>query len=73
MADALSRVQGAELLTLAVSSITSNVLDHIKASYHLDNNLQQVITQLDQGQKVSHYSLQEAFSGREEVLLWGLI
>lgn len=57
MADALSRVQGFELLTLVVSSITSNVLNHIKASYRLDNNLQQVITQLDQGGKVSHYSL----------------
>ena len=47
VADALSRVQGTELLTLAVSSITSDILDHIKASYPLDNNIQHVLGQLE--------------------------
>ena len=46
VADALSRVAGAEVLTLAVSSIQSNVLDLIKASYLLDSNLQQIQDQL---------------------------
>ena len=47
VADTLSRVNGAELLALAVSSITSNVLDHLRTSYQLDSNLQQVIIQLE--------------------------
>jgi len=38
VADALSRVQGAEVLPFAVFSIQSNVLDFIKASYQLDPN-----------------------------------
>jgi len=42
VADALSRVPRAEVLSLAVSSIHSNVLDLIKASYLLDSNIQQV-------------------------------
>jgi len=47
VANTLSSVHGAELLALAISSITSNVLDHIKASYQLDSNPQQVISQLE--------------------------
>jgi len=44
--DALSRVQGAEVLALAVSSIHSDVLDLIKASYQIDSNIQQVLENL---------------------------
>ena len=46
VADALSRVPGAEVLALAVSSIHSNVLGLIIASYQLDFNIQQVCGQL---------------------------
>ena len=48
--NALSRIQGAELLALAVSTVTSNSLDLIKASYQSDNNVQDVLNQLEQGQ-----------------------
>jgi len=44
--DALSRAQGAEVLALAVSSIHSDVLDLIKASYQIDSNIQQVLENL---------------------------
>ena len=71
VADTLSRVHGTELLALIVSSITSNVLDHIKVSYQLDSNLQQVISQLEQGHKVSHYSLHEGLLRKKGRLVVG--
>jgi len=70
-ADALSRVQGAELLILAISSITSDILDHIKASYLLDNNIQHVLGQLEKGHKVSHYSLQGGLLRKKGRLMVG--
>ena len=71
VADTLSRVHGAKLLALAISSITSNVLDHIKVSYQLDSNLQQVISQLEQGHKVSHHSFHEGLLRKRGRLVVG--
>lgn len=46
-ADALSRVQGAEILCLEISVVTSDLEDLIKATYILDDNLVSVIQQLE--------------------------
>lgn len=44
--DALSRVQGSEMLLMAISVITSNLEQHIKLSYHLDKILVSIIEEL---------------------------
>ena len=71
VADALSRVPGAEVLTVAVSSIHSNVLDLIKASYLLDPNIQQIKDQLQNGLKVPHYMLQDGLLRKRGKLVVG--
>jgi len=71
VADALSRVPGAEILSMAVSSIQSNVLDFIKASYALDSNLQHIQDQLQQGQKPPHYTMQDGLLRKKGRLVIG--
>lgn len=55
-ADALSRVCGAEILCLAISSIESTLLDDIQKSWQLDSTLQHYIQQLPLGVVVPHFS-----------------
>lgn len=54
--DALSRVQGAELLTMAVSILSFDLIELLKASYVLDDHLMELITQLQQVSSVGHYT-----------------
>jgi len=71
VADSLSRLPSTEVLTLAVSSIQSNVLDLIKTSYSLDPHLQQIKEQLQQGKQVSHYDLQDGLLRKKGRLVVG--
>lgn len=45
VADALSRIRGAELLHMALSSIDSDLATQIAASWQLDSRLQDIIQQ----------------------------
>ena len=56
--DALSRVDGAIILCLAVSIIDSDLLGQIKNSYHLDTNLISIIEELQDQQTFASYTLQ---------------
>ena len=46
VADALSRVKAGELLVLAVSGISSDLMEEIQKSWDTDEELQQLISQL---------------------------
>ena len=70
-ADALSRVQRAELLILAISSVNSDILVLIKQSYLLVNKLQQVLEQLQHGKHVPNYSLQDGLLRKRGKLVTG--
>lgn len=53
VADALSRISGAELLQIAVSSISGGLLDEIKSSWQQDSKLASLIDTLQQGTNVN--------------------
>ena len=57
-ADGLSRVFSAQLLTMALSTISSTLLDSIKASWAQDPHLQSLIQALEAGQPHPHYTWQ---------------
>ena len=48
------------------------MLDLIKASYALDSNLQQVKDQVQQGQKIPHYTVQDGLLRKKGRLVVGL-
>lgn len=70
-ADALSRVIGAELLALTITAINTNLLDLIKSSYTQDQHLLQVLDQLQQGQVVGKYNLQDGLLQKKGKLVIG--
>ena len=70
-ADALSRVPGAEVLCMAISSIESQLIDDIKASWQLDSILKQHLLQLQQGLSVPHFSLVNGLLRRKGKLVVG--
>lgn len=56
MADSLSRMHSFELMVLAVSSVSTELMAEIRKSWQGDEALMALITQLQQGQtKVSLY------------------
>lgn len=57
--DALSRVQGNEVLYMAISVLDSDLLHLIKNSYLLDNNNKAILDSLGNGILVVNYSLQD--------------
>lgn len=70
-ADALSRLPGAQLMALALSAVQSDILEKIQASYVLDNNLQQTISQIQQGQSVPKYSYLDGLLRKKGKLVIG--
>lgn len=58
VANALSRVQGAEILCLVITVISSDLEDLIKESYNLDPTLATMLSQLQQKVHIPHYILQ---------------
>ena len=70
-ADALSRVQGAEVLLMAISMVSSDLKEKIKASYELDDKLLAIIQKLASGQLVPHYSVQADLLRRESKIVIG--
>lgn len=52
VADALSRVQGAEMLFMAISVLDSNLASFILASYQGDDELKSVLQSLNEQQLV---------------------
>ena len=71
IADALSRVQGSELLFLAISVVDSNVAQAISDSYNLDINTQLLISKLEQGETIAGFSLQERLLKRQGKIVVG--
>ena len=72
VADALSRVQGSELLFLAILVVDSNVAQAITNSYNLDINTQLLISKLEQGETIAGFSLQERLLKRQGKIVVGL-
>lgn len=71
VADALSRVRGAELLCFAISVISSDLEEKIKSSYALDPHLQGIVQKLVGGDQVQHYILQNDLLRRKHKLVVG--
>lgn len=71
VADALSRVQGAEILCLALSVVSSDLSSLIQASYLLDNTLVTIIEQLQHHASVGQYSMHDALLRKKGKLLVG--
>ena len=67
--DALSRLPSAQLLAMALSSVQSDLLETIQHSYALDAHLQEVLTQLQQGNTVGKYSLLDGMIRRKGKLV----
>ncbi|XP_074291606.1 uncharacterized protein LOC141618411 [Silene latifolia] len=61
VADGLSRVQGSEILLMAISVVSSDLRQLIINSYSTDEHLTSIIQKLNQQQPVNHYSLQDDF------------
>lgn len=70
-ADALSRVQGSEILLMALSVVDSNLSTMILASYQLDDNLKSVIQSLIEGQLVEGFHLQNGLLRKNNRILVG--
>ena len=56
VADGLSRINGAQLLNMTLSTLHSDLLADIKNSWTQDTYLQQLIQSLSSGQQHSKYS-----------------
>lgn len=70
-ADALSRVEGAEILLCAISLILSDLEDKLKRSYSMDLHLQDIIQKLSNGEQVKHYTWKHGLLRRKYKLLVG--
>ena len=55
MADALSRVQGAKILCMAISLTNTDLSSFITCSYELDSNLKDIIVKLKNNETISYY------------------
>lgn len=70
-ADALSRVQCAEVLSMALSVLDSNLADLILASYQLNDTLKEVLQTLSEGQLVDGFSLQNGLLKQKNKIVVG--
>lgn len=70
-ADALSRVQGSEVLCQALSLVSSNLEHLIKQSYQGDVQIMQYLDQLTKGVEVPHYRLQGGLIRKKNKILIG--
>lgn len=71
VADALSRVQGAEILCMAISLTTSDLSILITASYELDAHLKDIIIKLHNNETISHYQWQHDLLRRKGKIVMG--
>lgn len=69
--DALSRVSSSKVLCLALSVLDSNLSTLIKASYSLDVNIQNIITQLQQGLQLVHFTYIDGLLRKKHKLVIG--
>jgi len=65
VADGLSRINGAQLLNMTLSTLHSDLLADIKNSWTQDTYLQQLIQSLSSGQQHSKYSWQQGILYRK--------
>ena len=72
VADALSRVAGAELLCMALSIFQSDLLDLIQQSWHQDPHVQHILHQIQQGFPIPNYEWVNQQLRRKEKLVVGL-
>lgn len=71
VADALSRVQGAEVLCMAITVVSSDLENQIKNSYALDHFLIEICNKLQQKEQVEHYTMQGGFLKKHNKLVVG--
>ena len=71
VADGLSRLYGMQLLTFTLSSINSELLAAIKATWLQDPSIQQLIQSLEAGQQHSKYVWQQEMLYRKGKLVVG--
>lgn len=69
--DALSRVQGAEVLCMAITVISSDLEDQIKNSYSSDTFLTDVNMKLQEGELVDHFILKNGLSRKHGKIVIG--
>ena len=67
----LSRRSGAELLTMALSVLHSDLQNKIIASYNLDINVTQLIQKLQQGLVVPNFAFQDGLFRRKNRIVVG--
>ena len=71
VADALSRVQGSEVLLMAISVIDSNLTQAITDSYALDDNTMGILHKLQNGEDVLGFKYQEGLLRRHGRIVVG--
>lgn len=71
VADALSRVEGSEVLCLAMSVISSDLNQQIKNSYTLDSHLTELVEKLDQNQTAGKYLLKDGLLRKNRKIVVG--
>ena len=59
VADGLSRLPAAQLTTLTVSSIDSELLNLIKQSWSGDDSIQAILTRINQGENLQKYTISQ--------------
>ena len=69
--DALSRVQGSEVLMMAISLIDSNLTQAITNSYALDDNTMGILHKLQNGEDVPRFKYQEGLLRRHGRIVVG--
>lgn len=69
--DALSRVSGAELLSMSLSVVNTDLSDRIKASYEADPVLKIILEQLSSQQQVPQFALQDGLLRKKGRILVG--
>lgn len=67
--DALSRIQGYELLCLAISVLSSDLSKQIQDSYTLDPNILDLISLVQQKSVVPGYQLQDGLLRKHKKIL----
>ena len=70
-ADALSRVQGLELLFMAISLVDTNLETLIKQSYHLDDNLITIVEELQDKLEFAGFSLRAGLLRKHKKIVVG--
>jgi len=70
-ADGLSRITAAQLMTLTVSEINSELLEQVKQSWTQDPLIQQLLDKIQQGESIPHYSYSQGLLYRKGRLVVG--